>query len=96
MEIEIKQHEQNGLILMLLTFVASGISASKEKAQFLISSGISTTVGATVFNLTLMWGICLICGTKNMTDKPDFQPEESSPFKRLKGLRGISFFRSHS
>uniref|UniRef100_M1C3U6 Calmodulin n=1 Tax=Solanum tuberosum TaxID=4113 RepID=M1C3U6_SOLTU len=71
----------------IVMVIASGISASKEKAQFLISSGISTTVGATVFNLTLMWGICLICGTKNMTDKPDFQPEESSPFKRLKGLR---------
>ncbi|KAL3345234.1 hypothetical protein AABB24_024271 [Solanum stoloniferum] len=71
----------------IVMVLASGISASKEKAQFQISSGISTTVGATVFNLTLMWGICLICGTKNMTDKPDFQPEESSPFKRLNGLR---------
>ncbi|KAK4361173.1 hypothetical protein RND71_020125 [Anisodus tanguticus] len=66
---------------------ASGVSASKEKAQNQISSGISTTVGATVFNLTLMWGICLIYGTKDMTKNPAFQPAESLPFKRLKGLR---------
>lgn len=77
---------------MLFPFVASGVSASKEKAQNQISSGISTTVGATVFNLTLMWGICLIYGTKNMTDKPDSEPAEFSPFKGLKGLSGISSF----
>ncbi|XP_055804722.1 sodium/calcium exchanger NCL1-like [Solanum dulcamara] len=70
----------------IIMVIASGVTASKEKAQNQISSGISTTVGATVFNLTLMWGICLIYGTKNMTDKPIFQPAESSPFKRLKGL----------
>lgn len=70
-------------------FVASGVSASKEKAQNQISSGISTTVGATVFNLTLMWGICVIFGTKDMTEKS--AAASSSPFKSLKGLSGISF-----
>lgn len=71
----------------IIMVIASGVSASKENAQNQISSGISTTAGATVFNLTLMWGICLIYGTKNMTDKPALQPaESSSPFKRLKGL----------
>ncbi|KAM3285005.1 sodium/calcium exchanger NCL1 [Capsicum chacoense] len=70
----------------IVMVIASGVSASKEKAQNQISSGISTTVGATVFNLTLMWGICLIYGTKNMTDKPDSEPAEFSPFKGLKGL----------
>ncbi|MCD9645059.1 hypothetical protein HAX54_033712 [Datura stramonium] len=70
----------------IVMVIASGVSASKEKAQNQISSGITTTVGATVFNLTLMWGICLIYGTKNMTDKPASQPAESSPFKRLKCL----------
>lgn len=70
-------------------FVASGVSASKEKAQNQISSGISTTVGATVFNLTLMWGICVIFGTKDMTEKS--AAESSSPSKSFKGLSGISF-----
>ncbi|XP_059291057.1 sodium/calcium exchanger NCL1-like [Lycium ferocissimum] len=70
----------------IVMVIASGVSVSKEKAQNQISSGISTTVGATVFNLTLMWGICLIYGTKDMTKKPALQPAESSPFKRLKGL----------
>ncbi|CAN4084141.1 unnamed protein product [Withania somnifera] len=70
----------------IIMVIASGVSASKQNAQNQISSGISTTVGATVFNLTLMWGICLIYGTKNMTDKPALQPAESSHFKRLKGL----------
>lgn len=71
----------------IIMVIASGVTASKQNAQNQISSGISTTVGATVFNLTLMWGICLIYGTKNMTDKPDLKPAESSPFKRLKDLR---------
>ncbi|XP_060194416.1 sodium/calcium exchanger NCL1-like isoform X2 [Lycium barbarum] len=70
----------------IVMVIASGVSARKEKAQNQISSGISTTVGATVFNLTLMWGICLINGTKDMTKEPGLQPAESSPFKRLKGL----------
>ncbi|XP_075091041.1 sodium/calcium exchanger NCL [Nicotiana tabacum] len=68
----------------IVMFIASGVSASKEKAQNQISSGISTTVGATVFNLTLMWGICVIFGTKDMTEKS--AAESSSPSKSFKGL----------
>ncbi|OIT20091.1 PREDICTED: uncharacterized protein LOC109220641 [Nicotiana attenuata] len=68
----------------IVMVIASGVAASKEKAQNQISSGISTTVGATVFNLTLMWGICVIFGTKDMTEKS--AAESSSPFKSFKGL----------
>lgn len=90
---------QNGLtnwfiILILLFFfffVASGVFSSKEKAQNQVCTGVSTNVGATVFNLTIMWGICVIFGAKEKNENSTLQHEESSLLNFLQVLTSKFF-----
>lgn len=71
------------------TFVAaSGVFTSKANAQEQVSSGLSTSVGATVLNLTLMWGICVIAGKTTMSKSSASHNAESSSLKCLQSLRG--------
>ncbi|CAN4116606.1 unnamed protein product [Withania somnifera] len=62
----------------IILVIASGVFSSQEKAQNQVSTGVSTNVGATVFNLTFMWGICVIFGAKERHDKSSLEPAESS------------------
>ncbi|KAM3239282.1 hypothetical protein P3L10_014316 [Capsicum annuum] len=66
--------------------IASGVFSSKEKAQNQVYTGVSTNVGATVLNLTLMWGICVIFGAKEKHAASQ-QPAESSLLNRLLVLK---------
>ncbi|KAM3306707.1 hypothetical protein P3S67_013577 [Capsicum chacoense] len=66
--------------------IASGVFSSKEKAQNQVYSGVSANVGATVLNLTLMWGICVIFGAKE-EHATSQQPAESSLSNRLQVLK---------
>ncbi|KAL3341085.1 hypothetical protein AABB24_025575, partial [Solanum stoloniferum] len=71
----------------IILVIASGVFSSKDKAQNQVSTGVSTNVGATVFNLTLMWGICVIFGSKEKHQKSTMQPAESySLFNSLQVL----------
>ncbi|XP_055828009.1 sodium/calcium exchanger NCL1-like isoform X2 [Solanum dulcamara] len=71
----------------IILVIASGVFSSKEKAQNQVSTGVSTNVGATVFNLTIMWGICVIFGAKERHEKSTLQPEESSILNSLQILK---------
>ncbi|XP_059283618.1 sodium/calcium exchanger NCL2-like [Lycium ferocissimum] len=71
----------------IILVIASGVASSKEKAQNQVSNGVSTNVGATVFNLTFMWGICVIFGAKEKHEKSTFQPAESSRLNCFQVLR---------
>ncbi|KAM3394077.1 hypothetical protein P3S68_003078 [Capsicum galapagoense] len=66
--------------------IASGVFSSKEKAQNQVYTGVSANVGATVLNLTLMWGICVIFGAKE-EHATSQQPAESSLSNRLQVLK---------
>ncbi|PHU19095.1 hypothetical protein BC332_10246 [Capsicum chinense] len=65
---------------------ASGVFSSKEKAQNQVYTGVSANVGATVLNLTLMWGICVIFGAK-AEHATSQQPAESSLSNCLQVLK---------
>ncbi|XP_060190257.1 sodium/calcium exchanger NCL2-like [Lycium barbarum] len=71
----------------IILVIASGVASSKEKAQNQVSNGVTTNVGATVFNLTFMWGICVIFGAKEKHEKSSFQPAESSRLNCFQVLR---------
>nr|GME11999.1 sodium/calcium exchanger NCL1-like [Ipomoea batatas] len=69
----------------IVMVIASGVFTSKTKAQEQVSSGLSTSVGATVFNLTLMWGICVIAGKTTMS-KPSSSASQNAEPSSLKCL----------
>lgn len=71
----------------IILVIATGVFSSKEKAQNQVSTGVSTNVGATVFNLTFMWGICVIFGAKEDHEKSTSQPAESSLLNCFQVLR---------
>ncbi|XP_019175856.1 PREDICTED: uncharacterized protein LOC109171183 [Ipomoea nil] len=71
----------------IVMVIASGVFTSKTKAQEQVSSGLSTSVGATVFNLTLMWGICVILGkTTVSSSKPSSSSSQNAEPSSLKCL----------
>ncbi|XP_047267403.1 sodium/calcium exchanger NCL1-like [Capsicum annuum] len=70
----------------IILVIASGAFSSTEKAQNQVSTGVSTNVGATVFNLTFMWGICVIFGAKEKHATSQ-QPAESSLSNCLQVLK---------
>jgi hypothetical protein len=41
---------------------ASGLSGSRETAQSQVLTGMGLLAGSTVFNLTLLWGTCVVIG----------------------------------
>ncbi|XP_057764340.1 sodium/calcium exchanger NCL-like [Salvia miltiorrhiza] len=50
--------------------IVSGVLKSKESAQESVSSGVGVYAGSTVFNLTIVWGMCVIFGRKEfLADK---------------------------
>ncbi|KAK4485288.1 hypothetical protein RD792_007921 [Penstemon davidsonii] len=54
----------------LFDFAVSGVLKSKENAQVKVSFGVGVYAGSTVFNLTLLWGMCVIFGRKDFSAKP--------------------------
>lgn len=46
--------------------IASGVRMSKESAQESVSFGVGVYAGSTVFNLTLVWGMCVIVGRNEL------------------------------
>ncbi|MFS7929381.1 putative EF-hand domain, sodium/calcium exchanger membrane region, EF-hand domain pair [Helianthus anomalus] len=54
-----------------LILLASGLSSSKEKAQDYVVTGAGLLAGSSIFLLTLLWGVCLICGRRMFYAKPD-------------------------
>lgn len=54
----------------LLLLAVSGVLKSKETAQDSVSFGVGVYAGSTVFNLTLLWGMCVIFGRKEFAKLP--------------------------
>ncbi|KAL3820380.1 hypothetical protein ACJIZ3_006285 [Penstemon smallii] len=50
--------------------IVSGVLKTKENAQVQVSFGVGVYAGSTVFNLTLLWGMCVIFGRKDFFAKP--------------------------
>lgn len=63
-------------------FAVSGVLKSKEGAQDSVSFGVGVYAGSTVFNLTLVWGMCVIFGRKEFLAKPAAVRHSSSLLKQ--------------
>ncbi|XP_011096404.1 uncharacterized protein LOC105175608 [Sesamum indicum] len=61
----------------MMLMIVSGVFSSKENAQSQVSLGVGIYAGMTVFSLTLQWGICVIFGRRELTDKSKEHAEAS-------------------
>ncbi|XP_041994288.1 sodium/calcium exchanger NCL2-like isoform X2 [Salvia splendens] len=68
--------------------IVSGILKSKEGAQESVSFGVGVYAGSTVFNLTLVWGMCVIIGRKEFLVKSGDAYHHSSFKEKLSELKG--------
>nr|XP_043629214.1 sodium/calcium exchanger NCL2-like [Erigeron canadensis] len=53
-----------------LILLASGLSSSKEKAQDYVVTGVGLLAGSSILLLTVLWGVCFICGRTTFYVKP--------------------------
>nr|GMC89988.1 sodium/calcium exchanger NCL-like [Ipomoea batatas] len=75
----------------IIMTISSGIFNSQEGAQNQVFFGIRVNAGATIFNLTILWGLCVIVGrrdraaqeNKDSQSQPETQSFASSWLKNL-------------
>lgn len=77
--------------LSLFLFAVSGVLKSKESAQESVSFGVGVYAGSTVFNLTVVWGMCVIFGRKELYAK-SVATDHISVLSQLKGLIFLNRF----
>ncbi|KAI3703889.1 hypothetical protein L1987_74085 [Smallanthus sonchifolius] len=53
-----------------LILLASGLSSSEDKAQDYVVTGAGLLAGSSILLLTLLWGVCFICGRTKFYTKP--------------------------
>nr|GEW58088.1 sodium/calcium exchanger NCL2-like [Tanacetum cinerariifolium] len=53
-----------------LILLASGLTSSKEKAQDYVVTGAGLLAGSSILLLTVLWGVCFICGRTKFYVKP--------------------------
>ncbi|KAH6829132.1 hypothetical protein C2S53_013280 [Perilla frutescens var. hirtella] len=58
--------------------IVSGVLKSKESAQESVSFGVGVYAGSTVFNLTIVWGMCVIFGRKKFDKLAATDPSSAS------------------
>ncbi|XP_071733690.1 sodium/calcium exchanger NCL2-like isoform X1 [Rutidosis leptorrhynchoides] len=58
-----------------LILLASGLSSSKEKAQDYVVTGAGLLAGSSILLLTVLWGVCFICGRTKFYIKPGSKPK---------------------
>ncbi|XP_019238863.1 PREDICTED: uncharacterized protein LOC109218920 [Nicotiana attenuata] len=72
----------------ILKLEVSGLLISREQAQVSVSSALGSNVGSSVLNLTVLWGICVILGRRNISGNSNTQSAEtSSSTLKLKDLK---------
>ncbi|KAL0398514.1 UNVERIFIED_CONTAM: Sodium/calcium exchanger NCL1 [Sesamum radiatum] len=54
----------------MVMVIVSGVLKSKENARVKVSFGVGVYAGSTVFNLTFLWGMCVIFSRKELFAKP--------------------------
>ncbi|KAL8110933.1 sodium/calcium exchanger NCL1-like [Apium graveolens] len=57
-----------------LILLVTGLFSSDEGAQENVLTGVGMVAGSTIFNLTILWGICLYCGRQVFVPKTDTRP----------------------
>ncbi|XP_019162755.1 PREDICTED: uncharacterized protein LOC109159162 [Ipomoea nil] len=63
----------------IIMTISSGIFNSQEGAQNQVFFGIRVNAGATIFNLTVLWGLCVIVGRRDRaTQEKDSQSQPST------------------
>ncbi|XP_052178502.1 sodium/calcium exchanger NCL1-like isoform X2 [Diospyros lotus] len=71
-----------------LILLASGLLYSKETAQEYVYTGVGLLTGSTILLLTLLWGTCVILGSRNLSTDSKSNPSISSNPKLLSFLTG--------
>ncbi|KAL2524238.1 sodium/calcium exchanger family protein/calcium-binding EF hand family protein [Abeliophyllum distichum] len=74
----------------LVMVIVSGVLQSKETAQYTVSYGVGVYAGSTVFNLTLLWGMCVIFGRTELSAKSASKQTRSSVSKCLLAKEKLS------
>ncbi|XP_024959912.1 sodium/calcium exchanger NCL2-like [Cynara cardunculus var. scolymus] len=67
-----------------LILLASGLTTSTEKAQDYVVTGAGLLAGSSILLLTVLWGICFICGRTKFYVKPGSKPRNQA-FQLLTG-----------
>ncbi|KAI3702809.1 hypothetical protein L6452_28561 [Arctium lappa] len=57
-----------------LILLASGLTTSTEKAQDYVVTGAGLLAGSSILLLTVLWGVCFICGRTKFYVKPGSKP----------------------
>ncbi|KAI4321828.1 hypothetical protein MLD38_035162 [Melastoma candidum] len=76
-----------------LILLASGLLNSKETAQEYVVSGVGLLAGSSILLLTLLWGTCVILGSRDFCEETEValpNPDSSSSRK----LQWLQFFSS--
>ncbi|KAL8468162.1 hypothetical protein ACS0TY_031415 [Phlomoides rotata] len=68
----------------MVMVIVSGVLKSKEKAQDSVAFGVGVYAGSTVFNLTFLWGVCVIFGRKELLAKTDTSDSSVSICGKMK------------
>ncbi|KAL2245464.1 UNVERIFIED_CONTAM: Sodium/calcium exchanger NCL2 [Sesamum indicum] len=73
-----------------LILLASGLLNSKEEAQDCVLTGVGLLAGSSILLLTLLWGTCVILGTRDFSDYLQSDaasssdcPNQKNPLERL-------------
>lgn len=74
----------------LVMVIVSGVLQNKETAQSKVSFGVGVYAGSTVFNLTVMWGMCVIFGRTEVSAKSTSKQTSSSASKCLLAKEKLS------
>ncbi|CAI9760167.1 unnamed protein product [Fraxinus pennsylvanica] len=74
----------------LVMVIVSGVLQNKETAQSKVSFGVGVYAGSTVFNLTVMWGMCVIFGRTELSAKSTSKQTSSSVSKCLLAKEKLS------
>ncbi|KAL3652603.1 hypothetical protein CASFOL_002284 [Castilleja foliolosa] len=61
-----------------LILLASGLLSNKEGAQELVLTGVGLVAGSSILLLTLLWGTCVILGTRDFPNYLHNSPSSSS------------------
>ncbi|GER24467.1 RNA helicase family protein, partial [Striga asiatica] len=70
-----------GTIPQIVLLLVSALSGSVEAAQQRATLGMGLVAGSTVMLLTLVWGICVVLGSYDLSEAPTDDDKSASPNK---------------
>ncbi|KAF7849239.1 hypothetical protein BT93_L1045 [Corymbia citriodora subsp. variegata] len=78
-----------GALPEALILLASGLLNSEEVAQEYVVTGFGLMAGSSILLLTLLWGTCVLLGSRESCDGMEYNPSNSSQFSLKKFLSSL-------